>query len=170
MRRDRLDTDYFDWLCDLVCTSRQTSKITFDRLMEHLHDTDFRYLHPNDHNRASDGIDLRWRFGSDLQGPCSVLEMLVALAIRCEETIMDDPTYGDRTGQWFWTMIINLGLGSMHDLRYDEQRVTDAIEHFLDRDYSPDGRGGLFRIKDSDRDACDMSIWAQAMWYLGTTP
>ena len=33
---------------------------------------------------------------------CSVLEMMIALAIRCEEHIMDDPDVGNRTGQWFW--------------------------------------------------------------------
>lgn len=43
--------------------------------------------------------------------PCSVLEMIIALAIRLEEHIMDDPDIGNRTGQWFWDMIVSLGLG-----------------------------------------------------------
>ena len=41
--------------------------------------------------------------------------MMIALAIRCEEHIMDDPDAGDRTGQWFWSMLVSLGLGSMDE-------------------------------------------------------
>ena len=53
--------------------------------------------------------NLRYRFGREIKlpsgiisseldnYPCSVLEMLIALSIRCEETIMTDEEYGDRT-------------------------------------------------------------------------
>ena len=78
---------------------------------------------PMDGNRAEDGIDLRYRFGHEQHysdamvasflddRPCSVLEMMIALSIRCEEHIMDDPDVGNRTGQWFWSMIASLGSG-----------------------------------------------------------
>lgn len=63
----------------------------------------------------------------------SVLEMLIALSIRLEEHIMDDPEIGDRTGQWFWNMITNLGLGSMDDRKFNENRVEDIVTRFLER-------------------------------------
>ena len=145
----------------------------------HLHNTEFRYVIPRDQNRADDGIDLRYRFAMEkdsecpvdvimdiLDGPCSVLEMMVALAIRCEETIMDDASIGDRTSQWFWGMINNLGLGSMVDDRFDRKIFERVIERFLEREYSPDGKGGLFRIRDCHRDLRDVEIWYQLCWYL----
>ena len=80
-----------------------------------------------DADRAEDGINLRYRFGYENgyesamiasyldDRPCSVLEMMVALSMKMEEQIMDDPDIGDRTSVWFWKMIDNLGLGTMHD-------------------------------------------------------
>lgn len=140
-----------------------------------LHSITFSYSIPNDANRAEDGEDLRYRF-TLLQGyeyipnewndPCSVFEMMAALAIRCEETIMDNPDIGDRTGQWFWGMINNLGLGAMTDDRFDKIYVDAVIERFLNRDYEPDGTGGLFRIKNCRQDLRDVEIWYQLNWYL----
>ena len=92
--------------------------------------------------------------------------MMIALSIRCEETIMDDPKIGDRTGQWFWGMISNLGLSSMIDKRFDEEYVWYNIERFLNRDYEADGKGGLFTIKNTNRDLRKVEIWIQLCWYL----
>jgi hypothetical protein len=145
------------------------------------HYIEFRYLLLRDRNRADDGIDMRRRFilakNYDhmynvvmryLNGPCSVLEMILALAIRCEEAIMDDPKYGDRTNQWFWMMITNLGLGSMTDANFDRDYVDNVIDTFLSRKYKPDGTGGLFVIKRCERDLRDVEIWHQLNWYLDT--
>lgn len=142
----------------------------------HLHNTEFRFTISRDENRADDGISLRYRFSLDyngvdnaddyISGPCSVLEMMVALAIRCEENIMDDPRVGDRTGQWFWGMIGNLGLSAMDDIRFDKALVDDIIDKFLNREYEADGRGGLFRIKHCDHDLRKVEIWYQLCWFL----
>jgi hypothetical protein len=102
----------------------------------------------------------------ELNGPCTVLEMMIALAIRCEETIMDDFDVGNRTGQWFWGMVTNLGLGSMTDIRYDERYIDDVLTRFLNREYEPDGKGGLFTIRRCDRDLRKVEIWYQLCWYL----
>lgn len=138
-----------------------------------------RRLEDRDANRAEDGISLRWKFACDtdrkyifdeisecLEGPCSMLEMMIALAIRCEETIMDNPRYGDRTGQWFWGMITNLGLGGMTDDIFDKLYVDDIVNRFLNREYEPDGKGGLFTIKNCEYDLRTIDIWGQLCWYL----
>jgi hypothetical protein len=161
---------YFEWLVDKISGSECARQIPYRRLLECLHEIDFRWTIPNDANRAEDGLSLRYRFAREdadlLQGPCSVLEMMVALAICCEESIMDDPAYGDRTSQWFWGMIVNLGLGAMTDDMFDRRFVEDVIEDFLDRNYEPDGRGGLFTVKNCTRDLRTVEIWYQCCWYL----
>ena len=55
--------------------------------------------------------------------PCSMLEMMVALAIRIEEHIMEDRNMGNRVGQWFWSMIVSLGLAATDDTRFSEERA-----------------------------------------------
>lgn len=165
-----MENRYFEWLYDLVCGRRYSKQISYRKLLMYLHDTEFRYSIPKDANRAADGVDLRRRFDRNaalyLNGPCSVLEMMVALSIRCEETIMDDTYIGDRTGQWFWGMIVNLGLGSMYDEQFDMRYVEEKIDIFLSRDYERDGRGGLFYINNCDADVRKVEIWCQLCWYL----
>lgn len=171
---DKIANLYFDWICDSVCRDRSSQRISYDKLLRCLHDIEFRYSMPDDANRAEDGIGLRYRFAYDtgcacadshLSGPCSVLEMLVALSIRCEN-FMEDPQIGNRTQQWFWGMIVNLGLGGMYNDRFDRQEANAIIRMFLDRDYEPNGRGGLFRIRSCDVDLRRVEIWKQLCWYL----
>lgn len=169
-------TDYFYWLCDIVCGERFSGDISYNKLLSTLHDIEFTYSITNDGNRAKDGIGLRWKYCLDnsidydeairyLAGPCSVLEMMVSLSIDCE-AIMDDPQIGDRTGQWFWGMIANLGLRAMFDSNFNEGKVIKNIEIFLNHEYEPDGRGGLFTIKNIDTDLRKVEIWYQLCWYI----
>ena len=177
MLKDTINDEYFEWLFDLVCDGRFSKETSYRKLLMFLHNTPFRYSILRDENRAHDGIDLRRRFSllqshdgeyfaEYLDGPCSVLEMMIGLAIRCEEAFMDDTKYGNRTAQWFWEMINNLGLGSMIDIRFNKLVATDIIQRFLDRDYEPDGKGGLFTIKHCNRDLRNVEIWYQMCWYL----
>ena len=178
MTKNELIKLYFKWMCSIVYDVRPSKKPSYKKLMRYLHSIEFRYILPMDGNRASDGEDLRYRFAYEERyedamiasylddRPCSVLEMMIALALRCEEHIMDDPDMGDRTGQWFWNMIVSLGLGSMHDDNFDEEYVDEVIERFMDRCYSFDGEGGLFTIRDSYQDLRNVEIWHQMCWYL----
>ena len=173
-KEDRVRSEYFEWMYDIMCGDRFAKSITYRQLFTFLHDVEFTYFIPHDENRADDGIALRYRFCSNngyedmeyyLAGPCSVLEMMVALAIRCEERIMCDPDKGDRTAQWFWSMITSLGLSSMTDYNYNEWLVNDVITRFLNREYDRNGKGGLFTIRRWDRDARDAEIWHQLLAY-----
>lgn len=167
--------DYFDWMYEILCKNRFSRDISYRKLFSYLFDKEFTYTIPRDANRASDGEQLRYRYSSDkgydnvpfsLYEQCSVLEMLLALAIRCEETIMDNPRMGDRTGQWFWEMIGNLGLGSMNDDEFDIDKAEYIVDRFLERRYSPNGKGGLFTIRNCDSDLREVEIWVQLLWYL----
>lgn len=174
--------DYFNWLVHIVSRDRHyVDEYGYEKLFKLLHDTEFTYIIPKDANRAGDGINMRWRYVLDkgleeldeeveakLSGPCSVLEMMVALALRCEENIMMNADYGDRTSQWFWTMIVTLGLGSMNDAHFDMERATLILNRFLERDYAPNGTGGLFKIRGCKEDLRKIEIWIQLLWYLNT--
>ena len=166
MTEHELTRRYFDWMYELVADDRYSK--SYRKLFTRL-------------NGTEDGIDLRYRFGRE-NGypdamiaslldvvPCSVLEMMLALSIRCEEHIMDDPEIGNRTGEWFWIMIVNLGLGSMDDTRYDEEYVDDILDKFLNREYDADGTGGLFPVRNpryAQYDLRNVDIWYQLNWYL----
>ena len=174
---EHINNEYFDWLCELIDSRRFSKHISYRKLLMHLHDIEFTWLIPMDDNRADDGIQLRRRFAlvrrdislSDyILGPCSVLEMMVALTIRYEETIMDDALMGNRTGQWFWGMIHNLGLSAMTDSEFDREYVDEVIARLLNREYEPDGKGGLFTVRNCAHDLRTVEIWCQFNWYIGS--
>ena len=169
MIRNKIEQDYFDWMVNLVCYERLSEKRSFRLMLQYLHDTEFIYYTQSDADRAADGVDFSASNAErELTGPCSVLEMMIALAIRCEETIMSDPRYGDRTTQWFWRMIVNLGLGGMLDDRFDAQEMETIVDIFLRREYEPNGKGGLFVLRNCEHDLREVDIWTQMNWYIET--
>ena len=169
------EQEYFEWMCHVVCDRRFAKENSYRKLLSYLHSVEFTWTRRfrRDANRAEDGESLRWRFAyenhmhiyDELDKPCSVLEMILALAFRCEE-IMDDANVGNRTGQWFWKMITNLGLGAMTDQLYDPEYVEKTVRNFLNRKYEPDGHGGLFVIRNCEYDLRKEEIWTQMTWFL----
>ena len=165
---------YFNWMYDMVFTKRAPSYV---RLLRYLNRQEFTYNIRLDGNRADDGLYLRYRFKQEnhlravdvdrcLTGKCSVLEMMVALCLRIEEDIMDDPVKGNRIHKWFHVMLKSLGLLDMDDAYFDERYADKVITRFLNREYEPNGAGGLFRIKDCPYDLRSVEIWYQMCWYF----
>jgi hypothetical protein len=164
--------EYYEWIKKLVHSDGR-----YNKLLEYLYSTDFYYTIPMDYNRAEDGLDLRYRFcyinGYDYKlidevlkvKQCSILEMMVALAVRCEEDIMATPN-DDRTSLWFWTMIDSLGLSGMDDFSFDDMYVDGIIDDFLARRYLPNGHGGLFTLHNCPHDLRDVEIHYQMCWFL----
>ena len=177
MTENELQKSYFNWMYRLVCKPEYTGDLSYRELLLYLHDRDFIALMERDQNRVEDGINLRYNFGYEKHidnviiatlldnRPCSVLEMLVALAIRCE-AMMNKPDLGDRTGRWFWEMLASLGLEDMDDEVFNWVDTEYILEIFMKREYHPDGRGGLFTIKNCKRDLRDVEIWYQMGWHL----
>lgn len=179
MTRHEVIGAYFDWMCQLVCSDqRYLRSKSYDKLLRFLHSIDFNYTIPMDGNRAEDGVCLRYRFGDEHSyehsliasyldiRPCSVLEMMVALALKCEERIMWNPDIGDQTPRWFWGMIESLRLGSEDDRCFDEGYAYYTVMKFINRDYKRDGKGGLFTVKNPTQDMRSVEIWYQMSWYL----
>lgn len=171
---DSIYDAYFRWL-----VSQVGSQVMYNSLLRLLHMTAFHYIMPMDRNRFDDGLYLRHRFANaanlpsktvDItKAPCSILEMMVALAARCEDNIMADDEIGNRTGVWFWEMIDSLGLSVYTDSQIElegAEPVLDILRRFNLRAYEPDGRGGLFRTDRKDIDMRSLEIWDQAMMHF----
>lgn len=176
MTRRELIENYFHWLCQLVDEDEYSDDSPRHELLRLLQQTPFTYILPMDANRFDEGVNLRYRFGAESgvdsrviasqldDRPCSVLEMMVALCVRCEEQIMCNTDIGNRTGKWFNDMLENLGLTEVDE--NSEEEVTDILERFMNREYEPDGQGGLFTLAQKRHDMRTAEIWYQAMWYF----
>lgn len=166
-----IQKDYFNWLCKLIDYKSRVSN--YKKALAYLHSREFTYDISGDGNRYEDGIDLRYKYSNSRglifsevcdnldAGGCSVLEMMVALAIRCEDNIMYDGSKGNRQSKWFWEMFHNLGLHHLSDKKFDEETAKDIVDCFLYREYGPDGKGGLFVTSDPTKDMRQEEIWYQ---------
>ena len=177
MMDNNIEEIYFNWLYENICCNRAHDDITYYNILRLLFDRSFSFTIDMDANRASDGIGLRYAFDMNyepdeliatntIQSTCSVLEMMYALAIKIEHEIMDDPRYGDRTNQWFWQMMKNLGLSMMTDDNYDRELANEIIDIFIYREYDHDGKGNIFYVRNSDVDLRNLELWVQAECYL----
>lgn len=190
MRKSEILMEYYEWLLDIIGVDKGGEYDNYRLLLKELHAIEF-YVLPNisksvrnDINRAKDGEELRSEFASEYYDgkygdrgystiidilnshPCSMLEMMVALARRYEEDFMSDPRYGDRTTFWFWEMIRNLGLDVCTDEHFDSIYVDDIIRNVLDRKYRRNGKGGLFYIPNTTKDLRKVELWYQMCWYM----
>jgi hypothetical protein len=166
---------YFSWLVEKV----QPDDMHWC-LLRRLHQKDFIWLEsvPHDENREHDGVGLRIEFAEDnewrtedvleiLAGPCSCLEMLVALAIRIERDIMYVPDDGDRTGEWFKLMLQNMNLLAMDDTDYYQPFVDQVLDDIMSRHYKRNSKGSIFPVKNTrGKDWRTTEIWMQMMLYF----
>lgn len=171
---EEIQTDYFQWLCGLVNLDHG-----YWILARRLYDKEFYWSVPNDDNRAADGEKLREIFADEtlysdytsLEKPCSILEMMIGLAIRIED-ILCDPDDDDciKMREIFWEMLINLDLDIYNDMDYaklgGEYKVEKILIALLERTYEKSGRGGLFPLKSSRNDQRKVEIWYQMSSYL----
>lgn len=167
-----LENLYFNWLYAKVHTLKTpTPSLSFDILFKTLHNLEFVWLLPGDDNRAEDGKELRREFliMADIpddvewrtQVPCSVFEMLVAFSRRAERNT------GVPARQWFWEFLINLNLSEANDASgVEQEEIEDTIELLLWRTYPSNGDGGLFPLREPNRDQTKEEIWQQFCDYL----
>ncbi len=132
-------------------------------LCDRMLDTNFIYFVGNDCNRAEDGMSLRVEFEhdngiiNDIDDECTVLEMFVKLAIRCDEDVMYDAEYGNRVDKWFWEFLDGLGL----------TKFNNILDDFNNRHYGKKGgHGCAFEVRKPLRDMSTTEIWYQMMWWL----
>lgn len=178
-RRLEVELRYADWLISLALSWVGEQ---YHCLIREMHRTPFVALIDLDENRMEDGKELRFRFAEDSASytyqdiydcmgdtRCSILELIVALIIRCEESIMWDPEAGSQASVWFRDMLECLGLLDMTDTNFNLLYVEYVLDRFIGRNYFPDGKGGLFWLPKRNVDLRNVEIWSQMMWYLDDT-
>lgn len=169
---------YFLWLCRKVGIGIHPSGAPYFALAEALHSC---YFTPErtgmDMNRAYDGLHLRAEYlsrhddtgSAKSRGACTMLEMMIGLARRMA-FLMENEEKPKRVREFFWRLIENLGLKNFDDLHFNtfrgEVAVQKAMRHVMNRDYMPDGRGGLFPVKHASSDFRKMEIWYQMHAWL----
>jgi hypothetical protein len=89
-----------------------------------------------------------------------MLEMLIALARRFAFILDAEPI------DCFWTLIYNTGLRncSDSDFEFDDDaanEIDEIISRVIFRQYSWDGRGGLFPLKEPLEDQRKVEVWYQ---------
>jgi hypothetical protein len=124
-----------------------------------------------------DGKNLRIQFenatglsSEKLDGPCSFLEMLIALAQRFDENMIEPPE-DSSPYKWFWEMLKNVGLDECTDDACGEpyfpaEYIDGVLNQVLERTYRRSGKGGLFPLKFTKKDQRTVEIWYQMQEYL----
>ena len=166
-----MDDRYFEWLLKKVTNNLKTFK--YWKLSEWLFNEPFVWSIRNDENRAVDGLGLRREYISTGQTlsrniadrPCSILEMLIALSIRCDQDILGDPDVY-KGGKLFWIMIDNLGLDVYDDQWFKEDDVADIIDIWLSRRFDTRGNGSIFPCQKPCQNHRKVEIWVQMCDYL----
>lgn len=158
----------------------------FDNIMEQLLHTKYEPYYDLDDNRGVDGLTTRDIFYEtfppdartllfdelimDIGPSCTVLEMMVTLAIRCETDVAGDPSGEDRTAHWFDVMLESMGLTQYTGDSYNADSVARIIWKMQNHDYLPNGEGGLFKIPDGTGfDMTKLEIWSQMNAYITVT-
>lgn len=173
-----LYVEYYNWLLNKIEFGNFTE--LYIGLLRRMFGTAYFSALPIDENRASDGKDLRYFFceetGYDLDDlnlavgdSCTVLEMLIAFADLIANKELGDAEKGDRTPDWFWRMVKNLGLldypGEYLPLEL-RLEVTTIIQNWLNRSINYDGSGGLFPLKNPPGDERKVEFLYQMRAYL----
>lgn len=100
-----------------------------------------------DQNRVIDAHSARLARGCESEHYCTILELIIMVARRIEGYLWDY-SIGNRTANWFWMMIHNMGLDEFDDEHFVASRVYSICARFVKRAYAPNGEGGLFIIND----------------------
>ena len=179
MNKTTMEQVYFDWLLQKIHDPEVFPLAIYTRLLHRLFELSFFWTNPMDVSRLDDAVDLRYRFGReegysqeiiahylDMRDP-SVLEVMVALAIRMEEHILGDSAYGNRCAEWFWVMMNSMHLPYYDDRHYSEEVVDSIVLAMLYHRYSRNGDGGLFTVNvDENTDMRKEDIWYQMMRWI----
>lgn len=174
MREEQLLNEYYLWLLGLI-EYPSIDIENYTDILELMFDMDFTWSIENDANRASDGLNLRYEYVNveggywceslDLK-PVSVLEVLIALAQNWEHEITYDFKLGDRSAEWFWTMIKNLGLLEMTNFEFEPDICVLILKDWLERKFDRYGGGSPFPVKHGRGDQRKVEIWLQLQQFV----
>ena len=174
-----LNDNYFKWLLEIL-GFKEPMSCRYISMLSYMYSTSFRLTDPivgHDDNRLNDGFELRATYSNNFTMPdlpgifdeeVSVLEVLVAFAMRIDDDIMYDGSL--HASKWFFIMVDNLGMTNFTDDRLGLDWCIDDEEQILDiwmsRQYGPDGRGTIFPLKTTTFDQRNLEMWYQMQeWF-----
>jgi len=163
--------NYYVWLCEMINLRAHSG---YSKLVSFLFNTEYYWLVSNDRNRSEDGKQLRFDYifknndrsdDSWIDEPCSVLEMLIALASRIRIDIM--PDFDLEIEDWFWQFVSNLELDEFDDRHFYKVEASQKIDDFLERT----GKNDLFSgqkksVHEQKKWSQDTEIWYQMHFWL----
>ena len=168
--------DYYEWLIDLIRPPKgiYTPINQHGMLLFELWKREFVWFdaYEGEEARAMDGKTLRDQFlmacdktpDAVPQGPCTVLEMLIAFALRID-TQVHDWRIGNRPWEWVEMFIENLGFNDLIDSDINPIRdagyINARLETWMSHQLGHNGEGGLFRFTQRILTINDMDNWAQ---------
>lgn len=172
--------EYFNYLCGKI-DSEEFDQNAYIFLLKQLFRTTFVVRVEMDENRAADGRMIREDFVYDqeydsdfgaLDMPCTILELLIGIAIRMDFDTCEAFDKDDHVPHFFALLIRNLGLDGFDDDAYSASmravsgKVNKILNDFCYRAYEPDGKGGLFPLKNPGCDQREVEIWNQMFAYI----
>lgn len=167
-------SEYYNYLMSLIDPPIGVDSPIRDHgmLLYELWEREFCWLgeYNNDECRANDGKQLREEYLMIFdrtpeyvpQGPCKILEMLIAFALRIDNTV-HDWRIGHRPWEWMEMFIDNLGLSQMVDDSigpHDIPELDARLDVFMSHNLGPMNEGGLFRFKKPVRPN-RLDLWGQ---------
>lgn len=174
-----MNDSYAEFLYLLMC--KKNNKYSYHKLFDQLLGVDFYWEIPLDENRSADGLEVRRLYldknpekvklvegGSDIfmKANCSVLEMLIGLANRMNGDVNFNDGKLKKIFENFWELLENLGLKDCDDVVYDHEKVDVILNILLNREYESSGKGGLFPLKNAQKDQKKVEIWYQMQAYF----
>ena len=166
---DRIKGKYFRWLLKKIdYQGVKDEGRDYLYLLRSLFGREFYWDVPHDNNRVADGLHLRIEAGFvefDM-GPCSMLEMMIALAERIGKEIIHDYDLENNTAKWFWIMVDNCGLCKYDNANWDAESVRYIQSLVIFRGYGSDGNGGFFPLKNPKKDQRTVEIWYQMQAFI----
>lgn len=189
MTINELETKYHEWALFWFVERVSVPSSRYTKLLSILSSTKFTPDYHMDENRAIDAINLKSRFlDSFHNGQClpgfdpieverfrclsniSVFDIMVAISDRTYREItytFEDPLL---PYDIFWTMIESMGLSDQMDGdgRFNERKIHKVVQDMMYHRYAPDGKGGLFYVKDCPHDMREAELWYQMQYWVSS--
>lgn len=175
------NSSYVDWLESFTIdeTTTDDRRLEYSKLIRVLWETEYIPSLGNDHDRATEGLELRTRYRKilakkagegdfytpdicDIFGNCRVLEMLIALAMRMYD-LMQDLGFYNSVSRWFWEIMECLGFDYLDDSVWIRGRDDRLVKKILDDIMNLRGnQDGWFNVPNWK----NMEVWYQMHAYL----
>lgn len=188
---------YFNYLLAIITDQNHDALNEYEKLCTLLHNTPYVVMNPMDENRVRD-VDalrdkwldnarvkdehLRMEYAKDINNDSvSMLEMLIALAIRVNDYILADPTKPELPANLFWNFIDNLVEYGSFGTKYHtaaeilkddtwcdfaSDTMAACLNRVNTRTYHSDGTGGLFPLRNPKINQRKEELWTCCVAYI----